>query len=213
MKRIFATGGLSIVGLTLLGLVSLTGIFKKRPPHVRSEAINNAKQLHLALLNFDNEFGRFPDTSTIADVNAFASRSITYGTSSSNEFLRQLVGAGIRSERIFWAESAISPRRPDDKILGTHALEKGECGFAYVAGLASSSDPGIPILMAPVDASHRRFERRSSYEDKAVVLFVDGSWKVLPIDRYGNIQFNGMNILDPRQPFWKGKAPDIKWPE
>ncbi|RYD62290.1 MAG: hypothetical protein EOP83_14985 [Verrucomicrobiaceae bacterium] len=213
MNRIIAAGGLSIVGLTLLGLVSLTGIFKKRPPHVRSETINHAKQLHLALLDFENDFGCFPDSSTIADVKDDTGTSLPLGNSTSNELLRQLIAFGNKSERIYWAESATSRHKPDDNIQGTHALEKSECGFAYVTGLSSSSDPSIPILLAPVDASHRRFERKSSYEDKALVLFVDGSWKVLPIDKHGNIQLNGMNILDPRQPFWKGKAPDIKWPE
>ncbi len=25
--------------------------------------------------------------------------------------------------------------------------------------------------------------------------------------------FNGLDLLDPRQPFWYGKAPDVKWPK
>ncbi|MEK7952565.1 hypothetical protein [Luteolibacter soli] len=59
----------------------------------------------------------------------------------------------------------------------------------------------------------RCFERRANYDDKAVVLFVDGTRKNLPVDKHGHVQLNGMDIFDPRQPFWKGTAPDIKWPE
>jgi hypothetical protein len=48
---------------------------------------------------------------------------------------------------------------------------------------------------------------------KAVVFFTDSSATALPIDKNGDVILNGMNLFDPRQPFWGGKLPDIKWPE
>jgi hypothetical protein len=177
-----------------------------------TEAFNNAKQIHLALLDFDSDYGSFPDASTIADVKAASSTSLPLGTTSSNEIFRQLIAAGTKSESIFWAKSTITPRKPDNVMHGSHALEKGECAFAYVAGLSASDFPGTPLLMTPVIPSKRCFERRKDYGERAVILFIDGSVKSFPIDNHGQVEIGGMSIFDPRQPFW-GKAPDIKWPE
>ena len=211
MQRIIVAGVLSIIGILMIPLVVHV---LRGPRHLSStEAINNARQVHLALFNFDADYGRFPDGSTIAAVKADTGTAVTLGTSSSNEMLRQLLVTVAKSESIFWAYSAITPRKPDQVMNGSHALEKGECAFAYVAALSSSSDPATPVLMAPVDPGKRCFERRKDYQNKAVVLFLDGSAKTFPIDKHGKVQVSGMDIFDPRQPFWGGKAPDVKWPE
>ena len=66
--------------------------------------------------------------------------------------------------------------------------------------------------MAPLLKGKTTFDRLS-FHGKAVILFLDNSAKSLPIEKDGRVLLNGMDIFDPRQPFWKGKAPDIKWPE
>jgi hypothetical protein len=177
------------------------------------EASNNAKQIHIALLDFNADYGSFPDATTIVDVKVATSTSLPLGVASSNEIFRQLLASVARSETMFWAKSTITPRKPDDVMSGGRALEKGECAFAYVAGLSSSSNSGTPVLMAPMDPGKRCFERRKDYLDKAVIVFVDGSTKHFPIDKHGKVQLGGMDIFDPRQPFWGGKGPDVKWPE
>jgi hypothetical protein len=212
MRRIVILGGLSVLGIVMI----LMALQPTRAPHYRSmtDASNNARQIHLGLYNFDDDFGTFPNASTIVDVQAATSTSIPLGTSSSNEMFRQLLAANVVSgESIFWARSATSPRRPDDNITGSLALEKGECVFAYVAGLSSSSPSDTPVLLAPVNPAKRGFTRSKEYNNKAVVLFVSGSVKYLPVDKHGKVEINGMDLFDPRQPFWGGKAPDIKWPE
>ena len=212
MNWIIVAGVLSIAGLLLLGIASRF-LFKGHPHPPQIEATSNARSLHLALLDFDSDYGSFPDATTIADVKTTTSTTLPLGTTSSNEIFRQLIATTCQSESLFWARTAITPRKPDNNISGGHALEKGECAFAYIAGLSASDDPTTPILMAPVDPSSRCFERRKDYGEKAVVLFVDGRAKGFPIDKHGKVQLNGMDIFDPRQPFWKGKAPDIKWPD
>jgi hypothetical protein len=209
MRRIVVVGMLSLIGLLMLPVVFRT----KGRHHDSIRAINNARQLHLALFNFDTDYGRFPDGSTIAAVKADTGTSVPLGTSSSNEMLRQLLVTVSKGESIFWAKSTISSKMPDNDMTGSHALAKGECAFAYVAGLSSSSDPATPILMAPVDPGKRCFERGKGYQNKAVVLFLNGSAKTFPIDKHGKVQLNGMDLFDPRQTFWGGKAPDVKWPE
>ena len=179
----------------------------------RQEAVNHAKRINLCLIDFDSDYGSFPNAATIADVKATTGTTIPLGTSSSNEIFRQLIAAGHKSERIFWAKSSISPSKPDNNISGAHTLEKGECAFAYIAGQSTSGVPTAPVLMTPVDPGKRCFERRKDYDNKAVILFIDGSVKFFPINKSGQVEISGMNIFDPRQPFWKGKVPDIKWPE
>jgi hypothetical protein len=209
MKGIIITGSLSALFLLVSPLLPRGHV---RLP--RTEAIMNAKQIGLALLDFDADYGCYPDATTIAEVKRQTSTSLRLGDASSNEIFRQLIATGSStSEKIFWAQSAISPRKPDDIMHGAEALKKGEVAFAYVAGLGSASDPATPLLMAPVDPVRRCFERSSRYEDRAVILFCDGSARHFPIDKHGRVWINGMDLFDPRQTFWKGKPPDIKWPE
>jgi hypothetical protein len=91
-------------------------------------------------------------------------------------------------------------------------LKKGECAFTYIAGLSFSFDPTAPVLIAPVVPGTWKFDPKP-FDGKAVVLRIDGSAKAEPIDKHGNVMIGGMNLFDPRQPYWHGKAPDIKWPE
>jgi hypothetical protein len=144
-------------------------------------------------------------------VKAKTSTTLALGSSSSNELFRQLIATGTKSEKIFWAKSAGTPRKPND-VFGADTLKKGECAFTYITGLSSSSDPNAPLLMAPVIPGTWKFDPKP-FGGKAVVLRLDGSAKAEPIDKSGNVMIGGMNIFDPRQPYWRGKTPDIKWPE
>ena len=211
MTVIFWLGGLSILGLTVM---AYPVVLKTRGKgHDRLEILNNVRQVGLGLLEFEAEFGRFPDRSTIPLVQAATGTPLTLDDSSSNKLFRQLIAAGLKSEKPFWAKTAISPKKPDE-VFGTDgtALRAGECGFAYIAGLRSSDASETPIVMAPLFKGKSTFDR-SQFGGRAVGLFLDNSAKALPIEKDGRVLLNGMDIFDPRQPFWKGKAPDIKWPE
>ena len=211
MRWIIVVGILSALGVFMIA--TTPRIIRSPKFGYRTEATNNIRNLHLALFSFDSDHGSFPDASTIANVKADTGTDVTLGTSSSNEILRQLLVTVAKNEAIFWAKSAITPRKPDNVMHGSHALEKGECAFAYVAGLSASSNPAIPVLMGPVDPGKRCFERREDYNHTAVILFIDGHVETIPVDKYGKVYRNGRDLFDPRQPFWAGKAPDVKWPE
>lgn len=74
--------------------------------------------------------------------------------------------------------------------------------------------------MTPVVPGTWKFDPKP-FNGEAIILFLNSSGAglpgnsatVLPIDKNGDVLLNGMNLFDPRQPFWRGKAPDIKWPE
>jgi hypothetical protein len=205
-------GGISIVFCALF--VGIPRILMKT--HInshRTEAINNIHQLGMALFEFDTEYGKFPDASTIPAVQGNYGNAITLHNHSSNQLFRQLIVSGCKSEKPFWAKTAVSPKKSDNSFsTDATMLAPGEVGFAYIPGHSSKSRPDTPLAMAPLEPGKRSFDPEP-YQDKAVVLFADSSTRAIPIDKHGRAILNGMDLFDPRQPFWKGKAPDIKWPE
>lgn len=218
---IFGVGMISVVLSLGLGFLIFEMPRRHRGPHHRSESITNLRLIGLALFEFDTAFGRFPDASTIAEVKAQdPSSTIPLGSSTSNELFRQLLVTEIvASESQFYSRPPSSGphRRPDNNFLGTNALEKGECGFAYIAGLSTTSHPpDTPLAMAPLVPGQMKFDYKHCKEffgGKAVVLFIDNSVRSLPVDKSGRVLINGKDLFDPSQPFWGGKAPDVKWPE
>ncbi|HEY1121105.1 MAG TPA: hypothetical protein VGE67_05875 [Haloferula sp.] len=207
---ILLIGGVAVF-FTLVAPFTQAAPNRTRSAADRTEAINNIKQVNLALIDFDNDYGAFPHASTISTVKAATATTLALGNSSSNELFRQLIAAGNKSEKIFWAKTAGTPRKGND-ILGADALKKGECAFTYIAGLSISSDPAAPVLMTPVIPGTWKFDPKP-FGGKAVVLRVDGSAKVETIDKNSDVMIGGMSIFDPRQHYWHGKSPDIKWPE
>jgi hypothetical protein len=213
-KMIWWLGGLAIAfcGCWILAPYVIKDIYR-RPAH-RTEAISNVKQIGAMLSEFDMEYGQFPDAATIADVKTATLTPLTLGSATSNDLFRQcLVGGGGKSEKPFWAKTAISPKKADD-VFGTDAdtLIKGECGFAYIAGLSAIDDPATPVVMTSLLPGKLVFDRKA-FDGKAVILRLDNSATFFPIEKDGRVMIDGMDIFDPRQSFWKGKKPDVKWPE
>ncbi|MCW1925624.1 hypothetical protein OKA05_23905 [Luteolibacter arcticus] len=210
MSAILWVGSVCMV-IALLVLVAWPVILTQRTAADRTQALGNLKSLYFALLDFDNDYGRFPDDSTIAEVKSATSTTIPLGTTSSNDYFRQLIAAGNRSERIFFAKTAATPHKPDDNISGARALEKGECSYAYVAGLSTNAPSGAPVMMAPMISGTWSFDPKP-YGKKAVTGRIDGSFRAETLRPTGEIIIRGMNLFDPRQPIWSGK-PNLKWPE
>jgi hypothetical protein len=174
--------------------------------------MNRGGSLGLALEEFDFAYGRYPDASTAAAVKAATCTPLTLGDGSSNQLFRQLIATGLKSEKPFRAWIPGS-HEPDDRFDDdAHALAKGECGFAYIAGLSSSSSPGAPLLVCPLIPGTTRFDCEP-FNGKAIVVRVDNSISSFRIGKEGRVMIDGMDLFDPRQPYWQGKAPDIKWPE
>ena len=213
MKFIGWLGTVSMVFVFLL--LSAPVILKAKKASERTEAINNIKQISTMLIEFDSEYGTFPDASTVTDVRDTTSSTLTLDDSSSNKLFRQLLlGRKDSSEKPFYAEIPGS-RRPDD-IFNTDAtaLRKGECGFAYIVGQHGSGDPDIPVVMTEMLPGKPLFSTKNKFVGKAVVLRLDSSATSLQIDPSGHaLAPKGGDLLAPSQPYWKGKAPNIKWQE
>jgi len=211
MNWLFWIGGISVV--FVVGLAAPLLLRAKKSPN-RTETINNLRQLNLALIDFEADYGRFPDASTIADVQSKTHTTLSLGTSTSNDYFRQLIAADIvKIEKLFWTKTPSTPRKPNE-TLGADALKKGECSFAYVAGLTSSSDPATPVVVTPMIPGTWTFDP-DIFGDKACILRIDGSAKTETIrtDNHKISVQGGKTLFDPSLPHWGGKRPDLKWQE
>ena len=175
--------------------------------------ISNAKQIGLALFDFESQYGKYPDATTSAAVKTQTGSTWTLGDTTSNDLFQQLIVSGIsQSEEMFYAKTPWT-KKPDNAFATeTQALASGECGFAYIVGLSSSGDPQTPICVAPLEPGKLTFDLNAT-NGEAIILRIDNSAASYPIDKSGHVILNGMDLFDPRQSFWRGKAPNVKWPK
>ena len=166
----------------------------------------------MALFEFETEYGKFPDASTIDAVKKETGTILPFGTKTSNDFFRQLIGSGIaQSEPMFHARIK-GANKPDGRMDAGNALAKGEVGFTYLAGLSSKGNPSRPLIVTPMIPGTDRFDPEP-FNGKAVVLKMDNSVTSLPIQKDGHVLVNGKNLFDPTNPIWDGKPPVIVWPD
>ncbi len=213
---IWGVGLLSIVGLLIWGTQPL--VIRSHRNSDQTEAVSNARQIGLALFEFDAKYGKFPDATTISAVSKDAATDLylsklSLGTKSSNDYFRQLLAGGFtQSERMFYARIH-GAKKPDDNIKGAEALKKGECGFAYLAGLSSEGNPSRPLIVTPLIPGTDRFDPKR-FDGKAVIRRMDNSVISMNINSSGHVMLDGKNLLDPTNPVW-GKSDKfvIVWPE
>ncbi len=195
-----------IVGLTAPKFVC-SG---RKPP--QTEAINNARQIGLALYEFEAEYGEMPNERTIEAVQKNFTTDLKLGTKSSNDFFRQLIASGlIQSEQMFYAKISGS-RKPDGVFTGASAIAKRECGFTYLAGGSMESNPSRPILVTPMIPGTDRFDPKP-FDGSALIMRADNSVTSVTIRKDGRIFMDGKNLMDPSHPVWKGKPPMIAYPD
>ena len=181
--------------------------------HNLKESISNQKQLSLALLEFESDFGAFPNRETAKDVTeAFPDHGYDLTGNFSNALFRQLLAAGIvQSEEIFHVDIK-NFNKPNGNIAPGEALRKGEVGFAYISNQASAGNPFRPLLLCPLIPGTTKFDPKP-FNGHAVILKIDQSVKAYKIREDGTIHDKDGDILSPNHPMWNGKAPTIHYPE
>lgn len=207
------TGYLGVVILGIAGLAGLTApmVIRQRKKADQTEAVSNARQIGLALFEFEAEYGSFPNDSTAAVVADTTKTERVSGTTSNARF-RQLIRAGIMQSEMPFHARVPGSHNPDNMMDGDHALQVGECSFSYVENLVTDDKVARPIAMTPLISGSTRFDPQP-FDGKAVILWTDNSVRSLPIDRNsGQVIFDGKNLLDPSHPIWGGKPPVIAWP-
>jgi prepilin-type N-terminal cleavage/methylation domain-containing protein len=188
-RRGFTLVELLVVIVIIAALAGLTApmVMNQRKKADLITATNNAKNIGLAMLDFETNYGSFPDSTTATQVTANTGSTLTLGTTNSNNYFRQLIAAEIcQSEEMFYAKTAFS-QKPDNVFNdSTKALAKGEVGFGYIlnvaAGLTTSGNPARPIVVTPQVAAFTAGQFDTDiYDSKAVVLNIDNSVKQLQV--------------------------------
>lgn len=188
MRRGFTLVELLVVIVIIAALAALSApqVMKQVRKADQTEATSNAKQIGLALFEFDTAYSSLPSTKTATDVTANlggSTNGFSFTGGAANDFFRQMIAAEtVQSESIFFAKTAFS-KKPDNVFSpGTKALEAGEVGFGYIMNgqeaITTAGNPSRPIAVAAL-AYNGAFDSGKFdpdiYNGQAVVLRLDQS--------------------------------------
>ncbi len=163
-------------------------------------ATSNARQIGLAMFDFQIEYGRFPDANTETQVtNNFPNAEVKPKQGDANGFFRQLFTANItQSEDIFYVKTS-QTIRPDGVIDNAGCLNAGENGFGYImngtVGLTTGGNAARVIAVTPLDSSGN-FDP-DPFDKKAATLRIDQSVQAVNINASGEALLGGgKKLLD-----------------
>jgi type II secretory pathway pseudopilin PulG len=170
-----------IVIIAALAGLAYPQVLRAKKKADSTQATNNIRQIGSALLEFDSEYGSYPDSSTATTVATNTGSSLNLSGNTSNDMFRQLIATGIvNSEEIFYAK--ISYTKKPDNVFNTSAtaLNNGECGFGYIMNgsdaYSSSGNPARPIVVTPLlNATTTGEFDPDPFDSKAIVVRGDTS--------------------------------------
>jgi prepilin-type N-terminal cleavage/methylation domain-containing protein len=204
MLRGFTLVELLVVIVIIAALAGLTApmVIRQRKKADQTEAVNNARQIGMALFEFETEYGSFPDDTTATAVKDATDTPLVSGGKSNDRF-RQLMRAGIaQSEAMFYAKTGFTKKPDGIMTTDLQALAAGEVGFGILMesatkGMSASGNPSRPIVAAPFKVDMGGTFDSDFYDSKAVVLRLDNSVTSLPIvSTTGNVKINGRTMTE-----------------
>lgn len=205
---------LVIVLIASLAVIIPPMFIRNGRPAYQTEAVNNLRQIGLAIFEFETEYGDYPNDKTATLVTKkHPGHGHNLSGNSSNALFRQLFAARLtQSEQMFYAKVS-GTRKPDGVISPGEALEKGEVAFGYISGLSSEGNPARPIAFCPIIPGTDRFDPKP-FKGKACVIRGDGSVISLNIGKNGHAFVGGINLLSAENPIWGDEDKiDIRYPD
>ena len=207
--------------LVVLAGIAPASIFKSLKRASLAQAINNAKQVKLALDAFATDFdGQYPNDDT-AEYVIEGGTGETY----SNDYFRQMFLAGVtESEKIFWAKnSAVANKgEPDGKVKEggrvrpDQVLQEGDVHWAYVTDQTNLDTGSRPLILDGYQDGTSEWDD-DTWDQKVIVLTVDGSCKPMRMRNSDGKVLDGSNkdILSAQADAWDGESPSelLKQPQ
>jgi prepilin-type N-terminal cleavage/methylation domain-containing protein len=207
-KSGFTLVELLVVIVIIAALAGLTApqVLRMKKKGDLAEATSNARQIGLALAQFDADVGGYPDDASVDAVKDLTGDDELTGVSGddSNSYFRQLIYAGVTdSEQPFFAKTSYSKAKPNDVTNpAEEMLEEGEVGFGYIMKDATTSQAvvsGRPVCVAPLQSGVTTGKMEfDPYDGKAIALFTDSSVRQLTIRKTDNeaLLSGGKKILE-----------------
>ena len=211
-----------VIVVIALAALATPQIYKANKRTALAEAVNNARQVKLALDTFATDFdGQFPNDDTGEGVVSGGT-----GTTYSNDYFRQLFLAGVtESESIFWvAGSPIAASTPPDekfksaegRMVDDWILERGDVHWAYISDQTNLSTGSRPLILDGYPKNESEFDP-DIWDNKAIVVTVDGAAKAMRIRPTDGKVIDGSkkDILSAQSDAWDGESPAelLKQPE
>ena len=222
-RRGFTLVELLVVIVIIASLAGLTApmVIRQRKKADQTEAVSNSRQIGIAMLEFEVEYGSFPDADTLEQLDEIFDDPDVQGEAGndSNGYFKQLMQAGItQSEQMFFAKTGFTVKPDGDISSDEEALSEGEVGFGYILngdqGLSSAGNPARVITATPLNENGDAFVG-DPFDNKAVLLKIDNSVSSANIritdddNNEGDAIVGGDSILDSSNAVWGSVDPEI----